>query len=560
MKLRTCVSPDGHFIYMVHKPQYRVMNQRMGDSIEFLGNADDGFPCYNNDNFPTGDVVVDGAGWVFEIPNAWPFFGTTYISKEWADQKADHPETIALPPPCEVCMSAAFIRGMGDRLDSDDRLSDLFRELPSSVRLALAAASTSSEDLVRLARMSCDFLFDGETGQPIGLRYAKKKDGGCSPIIHDHTFFDTVANNRHLPDEYKRAMVLRPGVQGNSEIVGEYLAAGAAGFQTHVFEYLRKNSYIPGGHYAANMADDAVRYRMDDLTADDFTGLRHLYYQRSYLRLAVDLGLETMGHRHCLNREELENLRQAIIAEFSESSNNSRGSAVQNPCAAAIWGWNYGFDCAASGYRLHASHQQIHQQYAMVPVQVDSYANGEMDKSLVLQPYSCGDMVGEFIADYRQRTGSHFFKDYIHAIRNNRRLDRKDNDRESLIVYEDEHVMLFVPKAQRSQWELQLMVVRPVANILEADVKTRDAIDKAILLALRTLTGLGARMITTIEYGGRFRRQSMPGQETDQHLFYVFSPRLPESPGGFSEAQLRFINGHYPEDFAAACRKRSRVE
>jgi len=39
-------------------------------------------------------------------------------------------------------------------------------------------------------------------------------------------------------------------------------------------------------------------------------------------------------------------------------------------------------------------------------------------------------------------------------------------------------------------------------------------------------------------------------------LLYAFLPRLPESPGAFSEAQLRWINGHYPEDFAAACRRR----
>jgi len=39
-------------------------------------------------------------------------------------------------------------------------------------------------------------------------------------------------------------------------------------------------------------------------------------------------------------------------------------------------------------------------------------------------------------------------------------------------------------------------------------------------------------------------------------LLYAFLPRLPESPGAFSEAQLRWINGHYPEDFAASCRRR----
>ncbi len=42
--------------------------------------------------------------------------------------------------------------------------------------------------------------------------------------------------------------------------------------------------------------------------------------------------------------------------------------------------------------------------------------------------------------------------------------------------------------------------------------------------------------------------------DSDQRLLYAFLPKLPESPGAFSEAQLRWINGHYPEDFALACR------
>ncbi|MEZ4604793.1 MAG: hypothetical protein R2861_15745 [Desulfobacterales bacterium] len=36
-----------------------------------------------------------------------------------------------------------------------------------------------------------------------------------------------------LPDAYKEAMVLKPGIQGNSPIVGESLN------NTHVFEYMR---------------------------------------------------------------------------------------------------------------------------------------------------------------------------------------------------------------------------------------------------------------------------------------------------------------------------------
>ncbi|MBU2645973.1 hypothetical protein KKI24_14805, partial [bacterium] len=71
----------------------------------------------------------------------------------------------------------------------------------------------------------------------------------------------------------------------------------------------------------------------------------------------------------------------------------------------------------------------------------------------------------------------------------------------------------------------------------------------AMLIAVKVLAGLGARLITTIEYP-----KSFDTDDADQRLLYAFLPKLPESPGAFSEAQLRWINGHYPEDFASACR------
>ena len=90
-----------------------------------------------------------------------------------------------------------------------------------------------------------------------------------------------------------------------------------------------------------------------------------------------------------------------------------------------------------------------------------------------------------------------------------------------------------------------------VGNIVEADTETRASLNYGILLAQKALAGLGARMVTSIEYPKRLAAQGAEGQ----HLLYSFLPRLPESPGAFSEAQLRYINGHYPEDFAAVCRQ-----
>jgi hypothetical protein len=118
-----------------------------------------------------------------------------------------------------------------------------------------------------------------------------------------------------------------------------------------------------------------------------------------------------------------------------------------------------------------------------------------------------------------------------------------------LVVYEDEHVMLFVPKAQTSQWELQLVTLDEVGNILEADSSVRASLNRGIITAMRVLTRMGARMITVIEFPKR-----IGVTDIDQRLLYSFLPKIPYSMGAFSEAQQRYINGHYPEDFATVCR------
>lgn len=211
---------------------------------------------------------------------------------------------------------------------------------------------------------------------------------------------------------------------------------------------------------------------------------------------------------------------------------------------ATLWGWNYGFDFAASGYRLHASHQQIHQQFSMIPGEVS--VSGSEDQTI--PSYNCGDLVADFVRQYETEHRSNFFEDYIKAVRHNRRMD--DNLRASadLVVYEDDCVMLFVPKAQTSQWELQLVTLGNVGNVVEADSNCRKSLNKGIITAMRVLTGMGARMITVIEYPKR-----IGVSDIDQRLLYSFLPKIPYSMGAFSEAELRFINGHYPEDFAIAC-------
>jgi hypothetical protein len=134
-------------------------------------------------------------------------------------------------------------------------------------------------------------------------------------------------------------------------------------------------------------------------------------------------------------------------------------------------------------------------------------------------------------------------------------MDHSRKEKHSLVVYEDERIMVFVPKAQTSQWELQMMTLNPVGNVLEADSHTRRSLDRAMLATMIILESMGAKMVTVCEYAKR-----LDSADPDQRLLYAFLPRIPQSPGAFSEAQLRWINGHYPEDFASACRRHLPVD
>ncbi|MFP4452445.1 MAG: hypothetical protein ACLFNW_02575 [Desulfobacterales bacterium] len=539
--LRTCVSPDGSFAYAIHAPAFRVKNLRGNDRIYKLGTFDDGGSCENRINFPQGDIEISSADKVFEVPNAFPFKGVTYINTRWADENAKDPEgRIYLPKPPEVSFSSVLSAWGEKQIPSGVEKIKMLQAMPEPLQLALAETGTDPDDLVCLAHMACDFVFDKNSGRPEGLVYQKGKGARPRAKIHNHTLFEVLANNPHLPEDYRDVMVLRPGVQGANPITAEYTAADGG---CRVYEYLRSNSYIPWGHYAANMAEDSIRYSIADLAISDMRGMRHLYYQRTYVRIAEDLGIKVKKEKEQLREDEIEDLRRRITDALADKKKRDR--LVFNR---TLWGWNYGFDFAPTKYRLHASHQQIHQQYAMIPRNASSAPGFGQN----MPSYAVGDLVEEFVSEYAKQTGACFFDAYIAAIEANRRMEGSGAGKDSLIVHSDENVLLFVPKAQTSQWELQVMARRPAGNIVEADRQMRRSLDNAILLGAKTLSGLGARMITFYEISKRIDAES-----SDQRLFYTLLPRLPESPGAFSESQLCWINGHYPEDFAAACRAAS---
>ncbi|SDO96845.1 hypothetical protein [Desulforhopalus singaporensis] len=531
-RIESCITPGGTFKYGIHKPSFSVKNLRGKTKTDTLGLDNDGQYVDNTINYPQSDLVIAETDWIYEVPNPLPFRGRTYINKRWADASAENIGNIKIPEPPQVSLSNCLKQSKAG--------SELFRSLPVPLLLALATTSTDPEDLRRLAEISCEFTSRDDGG--LGLRYHKDPSGRMRAVIHDFELFEAVANNPFLPGAYKIAMVIRPGAQGASEIVGEYRAAD----HTHVFEYLRRNSYISGGHYAANMADDAIRYSIDDLSEQDFHGLRHLYYQRTYVRLATQLGITAgIEQQRTLNAAELEELRLSIIGALAGCSDR----------VATLWGWNFGFDYAPTRYRLHASHQQIHQQYAIIPDRIEAFTSGTKDSCGTISAYSCGDLVTQVIEEYRQQYQSDFFTDYLQAIRTNRRMDDHPDKEASLVIYSDDNVMVFVPKAQTSQWEIQLMTLprkdgNAPGNLIECDADTRYSVDQGILNAQRALASLGAKMVTTIEYSKRIGKTPV----LNQPLMYGLMPRLPESPGAFSEAQLRFINGHYPEDFALALR------
>ncbi len=542
---RTCVAPQGHFIFLIHKPAFETENLRQNEHQAVLGKLKEGQAVSNQSNFPSGNVIEPHADWIYEIPNPFAFRGTTYIGKTWADRAAVNPSSISLPMPSETSLTTILKQWMNAhniKQDSNRLIDSLFSKFPRPVLLSLAVTSTDPEDLIRLAQISGQFIYASDGKTPEGMVFKTSSAGKKKPIITDIKLFEAVANNPCLPDIFKKVMVLVPGIQGGSEIVGEYQSQDG---ETHVFEYLRRNSYIPWGHYAANMAHDAVRYRHDELTSEDVSGMRHLYYQRTYARVAQELALPIPFKKQTAGLEELEGLRKDILTKLADSHQWKDLKFDRT-----LWGWNFGFDFAPTGYRLHASHQQVHQQFAMIPKNGNAVALPEgTEYTAHPDTYACGDLIAEFIEAYHQAHGVHFFPAYEKAIQTNPRMDGASDKPHNLVVYQDDHVLLFVPKAQTSQWELQLMPKSSVGNILHADSAMRTSLDRAIWTAICTLGAMGAKMVTAIEFSQKFAPNNF-----HQRLLYSFLPRLPESPGAFSEAQLRWINGHYPEDFAEACR------
>ncbi len=100
-----------------------------------------------------------------------------------------------------------------------------------------------------------------------------------------------------------------------------------------------------------------------------------------------------------MSADELEDLRKRIGSAMAGADRQKVEFDY------GLWGWNFGFDYAPTGYRMHGSHQQIHQQFALVP----SDFTGPTDSPEFLRPFACGDLIDSFVREYLEQTGRPFF-------------------------------------------------------------------------------------------------------------------------------------------------------
>ncbi len=177
ISVRSCVSEEGKFVFGIHRPCFKVENLREHDYISCLGAASDGTRVNNDINFPDKNIDVKKADIIYEIPNPFPFRGTTYINSAWADKNAAAPEKISLPVRQKVHFTEDLKQWLNKKgLDGKDA-DDFLEILPQPLLIALADTSTDPEELAALAKISCSFIFNKNNKIPCGLVFKKDERG-----------------------------------------------------------------------------------------------------------------------------------------------------------------------------------------------------------------------------------------------------------------------------------------------------------------------------------------------------------------------------------------------
>ena len=158
--LRTCIDPSGVFICALHQPSYKVVNLRQADALAVLGHDSDGNAINNQANFPRGDLAINDACRVCEIPNAFPFWGATYILYDQARKFSKDPEQFRFTTRCdeESDKPSPLLKDLlnGCLKGSNEKIYSL-KDLPRSVLLSLAQTSKGIAPASRYTRESILF-------------------------------------------------------------------------------------------------------------------------------------------------------------------------------------------------------------------------------------------------------------------------------------------------------------------------------------------------------------------------------------------------------------------
>jgi len=151
--------------------------------------------------------------------------------------------------------------------------------------------------------------------------------------------------------------------------------------------------------------------------------------------------------------------------------------------------------------------------------------------------YHAGDTIGALCKAYKNEHDRDYLGDYMEALKNF-----------SLIIDEDEHALLYVPIAQRFNYELQIMIKEPnIGNILQTSVAIRQSIARLEYLAYSIYQhhDININSFNTVMHSTRFSAHN----DYNQRMIISIYPRT--TIVAFSELAGRYVVDSFPWEVAA---------
>jgi LmbE family N-acetylglucosaminyl deacetylase/diadenosine tetraphosphate (Ap4A) HIT family hydrolase len=191
------------------------------------------------------------------------------------------------------------------------------------------------------------------------------------------------------------------------------------------------------------------------------------------------------------------------------------------------YGMNYGLARIYKGKQVipaGASQPHLHTQVA----------------GLSKSSFNAGDRIGLLCRAYHEKHQRDYLEDYIHAI-----------SQANLLLHEDDHAVLYIPIAQRFNFEVQIMVKdRAVGNILDTTPEIRKSLGRLEHLTYMMYQNeeLSIQSFNTVMYATRFSAKNNYGQR----LVVSIYPRT--TIMALSELAGRNVVDSFPWDAAAALR------